>query len=219
MHVIQCGPREVAPRPASLIADESITPLNPTSLKVLCPPPDHVPVQEERAAAIGNVPPLVSRSDRCDTTTSLITRAARASSQPQHPTRMTSTTRDSVLQSIRTLLADAEKLPPNIFDDQAARRSIQRQIANLKSAITTPFEGVGELCFQVRPHDSPLQEEADDGMIAPPECCCQDSSGGQVVRGPCRWPSQNGPRHCRCHRRGTSAHRSVPGYLPAVLCA
>lgn len=68
---------------------------------------------------------------------------------------MTSTTRDSVLQSIRTLLADAEKLPPNIFDDQAARRSIKQQIANLKNAITTPFEGVGELCFQVRPRLTP----------------------------------------------------------------
>lgn len=67
---------------------------------------------------------------------------------------MTSTTRDLLLQSIRTLWADAEKLPANIFDDQAGRQSIQREIANLKYATTTPFEGVAELCFQVRHRDT-----------------------------------------------------------------
>ncbi|KAI4286159.1 MAG: hypothetical protein L6R38_000141 [Xanthoria sp. 2 TBL-2021] len=74
---------------------------------------------------------------------------------------MTSTTRDLLLQSIRTLWADAEKLPANIFDDQAGRQSIQREIANLKYATTTPFEGVAELCFQ--PHQSAAVKTALEG--------------------------------------------------------
>ncbi|CAL8577904.1 hypothetical protein XPA_003714 [Xanthoria parietina] len=74
---------------------------------------------------------------------------------------MTSTARDKLLQSIRSLLANAETLPPNIFDDQAGRRSILREIASLKNAITTPFEGVGELCFQ--PHRSAAAKIALEG--------------------------------------------------------
>ncbi len=132
---------------------------------------------------------------------------------------MTSTARDKLLQSIRSLLANAETLPPNIFDDQAGRRSILREIASLKNAITTPFEGVGELCFQVRPRDTVPREEADDGITASPECCRQDSSGGKVVRGACRWASQNGPGYRLCDGRGTPARRSVPAYGPALLCA
>lgn len=62
---------------------------------------------------------------------------------------MTSTTREALLHSIQTLLADAENLPEDIFDDEVGRQSIQRQIANLKDATTTPFEGVAEICFQV----------------------------------------------------------------------
>ncbi|KAI4279366.1 MAG: hypothetical protein LQ337_000289 [Flavoplaca oasis] len=61
---------------------------------------------------------------------------------------MTSTTREALLHSIQTLLADAENLPEDIFDDEVGRQSIQRQIANLKDATTTPFEGVAEICFQ-----------------------------------------------------------------------
>ncbi|KAL8785941.1 MAG: hypothetical protein Q9213_003090 [Squamulea squamosa] len=73
----------------------------------------------------------------------------------------TSTTRDSLLHSIRILLADAEKLPDNIFDDQVARQSLQRQIDGLKHVTTTPFEGVADLCFQ--PHQSAAVKIALEG--------------------------------------------------------
>ncbi len=69
---------------------------------------------------------------------------------------MTSSTRDSLLHSIRLLLADAEKLPDDIFDDHAGRQSLQRQISALKNATATPFERVAELCFQVRGRDDGL---------------------------------------------------------------
>ncbi|KAL8928414.1 MAG: hypothetical protein Q9172_000900 [Xanthocarpia lactea] len=60
--------------------------------------------------------------------------------------------------STLALLADAEKLPDDIFDDHAGRQSLQRQISGLKNATTTPFERVAELCFQVRDRDNGLRE-------------------------------------------------------------
>ncbi|KAL8691296.1 MAG: hypothetical protein Q9224_004209 [Gallowayella concinna] len=66
---------------------------------------------------------------------------------------MASTTRDSLLDSIRRLLVDAEKLPDNIFDDHVSCQSLQRQITGLKIATTSPLERVvGEIIFQ--PHQS-----------------------------------------------------------------
>ncbi|KAL8998443.1 MAG: hypothetical protein Q9169_002480 [Polycauliona sp. 2 TL-2023] len=74
---------------------------------------------------------------------------------------MSFTARESLLKSIQALLADAEKLPENIFDDQVGRRSVQRQIANLKDATTTPFEGMADICFQ--PHQSAAVKIALEG--------------------------------------------------------
>ncbi|KAL8771748.1 MAG: hypothetical protein Q9209_002939 [Squamulea sp. 1 TL-2023] len=74
---------------------------------------------------------------------------------------MTSTTRDSLLHSIRNLLADAERLPDNILDDQVGRQSLRRQIDGLKHVTTTPFEGVADLCFQ--PHQSAAVKIALEG--------------------------------------------------------
>lgn len=64
---------------------------------------------------------------------------------------MSPTRRMSLVNSVKTLLAEVEKLPDDIFEDQSRRQSIQQRLARLKNDTSTPFERVfGELCFQVR---------------------------------------------------------------------
>ncbi|KAL9002867.1 MAG: hypothetical protein Q9188_004233 [Gyalolechia gomerana] len=66
---------------------------------------------------------------------------------------MASMSRDSLLNSIKSLHIAAEKLPDDVFADHHRRHGLQRQLTRLKNDISTPFERVfGEICFQ--PHQS-----------------------------------------------------------------
>lgn len=60
------------------------------------------------------------------------------------------TSRDSLVESIQSLLVDVKHLPENIFDDTQGRQALQHRIGRLKNDVQTPFERLfGELCFQV----------------------------------------------------------------------
>lgn len=63
---------------------------------------------------------------------------------------MASMSRESLLNSIKSLHIAAEKLPDDVFADHHRRHGLQRQLTRLKNDITTAFERVfGEICFQV----------------------------------------------------------------------
>lgn len=69
-----------------------------------------------------------------------------------------SSTRATLLHSIKNLLAEAEKLPDDIFEDHLQRQSLQYQLTRLKNQASTPLERVfGEICFQVVPQNLPDQ--------------------------------------------------------------
>ncbi|KAL8659825.1 MAG: hypothetical protein Q9202_006924 [Teloschistes flavicans] len=64
---------------------------------------------------------------------------------------MASTSKELLLSSIKSLLAEAEKLPNDIFEDHAHRGTIQRQLMRLRNQTSNPIERIlGEICFQ--PH-------------------------------------------------------------------
>ena len=62
-------------------------------------------------------------------------------------------TRDSLLASIETLHADAQKLTGNTIEDEPHRQSIRNQISRLKNDTATPYERAWEIFFQVRSRD------------------------------------------------------------------
>ncbi|KAL8930414.1 MAG: hypothetical protein Q9208_000598 [Pyrenodesmia sp. 3 TL-2023] len=75
---------------------------------------------------------------------------------------MPPTDRLSLVNSIKSLLVEVEKLPNDIFEDQLRRQSVHQRLARLRNDTSTPVERVfGELCFQ--PHQSAAARIALEG--------------------------------------------------------
>lgn len=65
---------------------------------------------------------------------------------------MPSTSKELLLSSIKALLAEAEKLPNDIFEDHAQRGTVQHQVMRLRNQTSNPIERIlGEICYQVVP--------------------------------------------------------------------
>ncbi|KAL9036428.1 MAG: hypothetical protein Q9214_006136 [Letrouitia sp. 1 TL-2023] len=75
---------------------------------------------------------------------------------------MASTARDSLVQSVKTLLAQVEELPENVYDDEAGRQALRKQIRRIKDDMTSPVERIYEELF-FQPHQSIAARIALDG--------------------------------------------------------
>ncbi|KAL9614479.1 MAG: hypothetical protein Q9167_001007 [Letrouitia subvulpina] len=75
---------------------------------------------------------------------------------------MASSARDSLVLSIKSLLAQVEKLPDNIYEDEAGRQDLRKQIRHIKDDLSSPVERIFEELL-LQPHQSIAARIALDG--------------------------------------------------------